>query len=398
MKHRLDAVCLWLLIMVASLWSVGNLAHADLPVVHAILFYSQTCSHCHKVMTEDLPPLIEQYGEQLSILAVNTSMQEGGAMYRAAAEYYQVPVEQRGVPMLIVGDVALIGSLEIPQKFPNIIENGLVDGGIDWPDILEFREILEAEGVIIPDDTPPDPENLEQVSEDPPPADTDANLAADGEESSGESPELEAGQASVTSDLEEAALASEHMTLAQRFKQDKVGNALSVVVLLGMAGLVARVGRVVTQSDKKLTPWPNWVVPVLVLIGTVVALYMGYVEVTQTEAVCGPVGDCNTVQQSSYAYLFGVIPIGVFGTLGYVAIGLIWLLASYGLATWRKIGALALWLLALFGVLFSMYLTFLEPFVIGASCAWCLTSAVIMALLLWATTAPVVQSWFANGR
>jgi len=38
------------------------------------------------------------------------------------------------------------------------------------------------------------------------------------------------------------------------------------------------------------------------------------------------------------------------------------------------------------GVLFSIYLTFLEPFVIGATCAWCLSSAVIMTLLLLLTT------------
>jgi uncharacterized membrane protein len=32
--------------------------------------------------------------------------------------------------------------------------------------------------------------------------------------------------------------------------------------------------------------------------------------------------------------------------------------------------------------LFSIYLTALEPFVIGATCAWCLSSAVIVTLLL----------------
>ena len=38
--------------------------------------------------------------------------------------------------------------------------------------------------------------------------------------------------------------------------------------------------------------------------------------------------------------------------------------------------------MTVFGVLFSIYLTYLEPFVIGAVCAWCLTSAVVMTLLL----------------
>jgi len=44
--------------------------------------------------------------------------------------------------------------------------------------------------------------------------------------------------------------------------------------------------------------------------------------------------------------------------------------------------------LALGGTLFSIYLTFLEPFVIGATCAWCLASAILMTGLLWITAEP----------
>jgi uncharacterized membrane protein len=43
------------------------------------------------------------------------------------------------------------------------------------------------------------------------------------------------------------------------------------------------------------------------------------------------------------------------------------------------------------GVLFSIYLTYLEPFVIRAVCAWCLTSAVIMAMLLLASVEPAAR-------
>jgi uncharacterized membrane protein len=49
---------------------------------------------------------------------------------------------------------------------------------------------------------------------------------------------------------------------------------------------------------------------------------------------------------------------------------------------------LALLGLTAFGVLFSIYLTFLEPFVIGATCAWCLTSAIVMTALFWLSLAP----------
>jgi uncharacterized membrane protein len=38
--------------------------------------------------------------------------------------------------------------------------------------------------------------------------------------------------------------------------------------------------------------------------------------------------------------------------------------------------------LTLLGTIFSIYLTALELFVIHAVCAWCLTSAVVTALLL----------------
>jgi uncharacterized membrane protein len=41
--------------------------------------------------------------------------------------------------------------------------------------------------------------------------------------------------------------------------------------------------------------------------------------------------------------------------------------------------------LAFLGTLFSIYLTFLEPFVIGATCMWCLSSAALMLALLWLT-------------
>jgi uncharacterized membrane protein len=139
--------------------------------------------------------------------------------------------------------------------------------------------------------------------------------------------------------------------------------------------------------------WPEWAPFALIIVGIGIALYLSYVELTHTQAVCGPVGDCNTVQQSPYATLFGVIPVGVIGIVGYVLIALAWLAQKYGINRLDYFGALAAWAFTLFGVLFFIYLTFLEPFVIGATCAWCLTSAIVMILLLWASTAPAIEAW-----
>jgi uncharacterized membrane protein len=48
----------------------------------------------------------------------------------------------------------------------------------------------------------------------------------------------------------------------------------------------------------------------------------------------------------------------------------------------EKPAAIGFWGMAFFAVIFSLYLTYLEPFVIKAVCIWCLASAVILALLL----------------
>jgi uncharacterized membrane protein len=88
-----------------------------------------------------------------------------------------------------------------------------------------------------------------------------------------------------------------------------------------------------------------------------------------------------------------MIPVGVFGISGYVLIALARLAQKFGTGRWNYFGTLAAWTFALFGVLFFIYLTFLEPFVIGATCAWCLASAIVMILLLWASTAPAIEAW-----
>ena len=106
------------------------------------------------------------------------------------------------------------------------------------------------------------------------------------------------------------------------------------------------------------------------------------------QADCGPVGDCNTVQQSEYARLFGVFPIGVLGLIGYTAIFLAWLIARYASERLADLAILAMFAMTIFGTLFSIYLTFLEPFVIGATCAWCLTSAVLITFLMLVSTQP----------
>lgn len=338
--------------IVPLLWVISALLGFNQPVfaqagtVNAVLFYSPSCPHCHTVINEDLPPLIEKYGDKLIIIGINVSDPEGQQLYQATIQRFNIPENRIGVPSLVVGDTVLVGSLEIPSEFPSIIEAGLADGGIGWPDIPGLSAIIaEEESAANTEDNPTSNESLE------------AN--------------------------------NQELTIAQKFAFDPAGNTLAVIVLFGMLGSLVGVGyQHFNNQGSEVSTWPSWFIPALTVIGLGVAGYLSYIEVTHSEAVCGPVGDCNTVQQSPYAVLFGILPIGVLGVVGYILILIAWLIQYHGPSNMRRAAAIALWLMALIGVLFSIYLTFLEPFVIGATCAWCLTSAVILTLILWAATGP----------
>ena len=367
----------------------------DQALVQAILFFSPSCPHCHKVITEDLPPILDQYGEQLVILGINTYTGEGNELFKETLEYFNIPQEMAGVPMLIVGENVLIGSVDIPERLPGIISSGLASGGIGWPDIPGLDLVLQQAVKDGSDESAPGNEVSEKNPAMTPPG-ADARIDADpGEKDIDTNPGKENHQEYQTTSamqIEESISAMESMTMAELFLQDSTGNILSTVVLTGMVFSVAAVALISYRSNSIQFQFPNWVVTLLLFVGFFVAGYMAYVEITQSEAICGPVGDCNTVQQSPYASLFGFIPVGLLGVVGFLLMGIVWLIYLFGAKNWQVPSILIFWVLSLFGTLFSIYLTFLEPFVIGATCAWCLTSAVVMTLLLWCSTTKVQNS------
>ena len=113
----------------------------------------------------------------------------------------------------------------------------------------------------------------------------------------------------------------------------------------------------------------------LALAGLAISVYLTIVHYDHSALVCvSGGGGCEKVQTSDYAELGGV-PVALIGAIGYALI-----LASLALPgdTGRFAGAL----LVLVGLGFSLYLTYLELFVIDAICQWCVASAVLMMLLL----------------
>ena len=165
-----------------------------------------------------------------------------------------------------------------------------------------------------------------------------------------------------------------------------------MIVLLYLIGVVVYIA-VHFMRASVLKQWPQWVLPVLLVVGLGIAVYLATIEVSGAEAICGPVGDCNAVQQSKYATLFGFLPVAVFGIIGYVVIGVTWLVGMKASGRLQFLAKLGMFLTALFGLLFFIYLTFLEPFVIGATCAWCISSAIIMAVINLFTLPIVLEAW-----
>lgn len=136
--------------------------------------------------------------------------------------------------------------------------------------------------------------------------------------------------------------------------------------------------------------WPRVIMIVIALFGIGVAGYMSWAELTGNETACTDAGqiDCAAVQESAYASTLG-FPVAVMGTLGYIAIlgvlvleDQIEIVATYG-RTWVVV-------MALFGVMFQAYLSYIEAAVLEKWCQWCIMSFVAITALF------VIGAWRLN--
>ena len=168
--------------------------------------------------------------------------------------------------------------------------------------------------------------------------------------------------------------------------------AAIVFVVFGLNIFIPVLRMIGKLSSTFLSVWHKWAIPVSIIGGLAVAGYLTFIEATAAPIMCGPTGGCADVQNSRYALLFGVLPVGVLGLIGYLAILAGWIVWQFGSPSTQKLGALSIWGMCIFGVLFSIYLTFLEPFVIGATCMWCISSAVLMMIILLISTPAAQQA------
>jgi uncharacterized membrane protein len=114
---------------------------------------------------------------------------------------------------------------------------------------------------------------------------------------------------------------------------------------------------------------------VLTVVGLGLASYLTYVHYSGIKPACSLGGSCEKVQTSAYSHLAGV-PVALMGLIGYVTIIILLLAPESEMTRFATVGVTTI------GFGFSAYLTYRELFSIHAICEWCVSSAVIMTVLV----------------
>ena len=147
------------------------------------------------------------------------------------------------------------------------------------------------------------------------------------------------------------------------------------------------------ENKRSSWGWRSFWLPVLVtvlsLVGVGVSGYLTYTRWFDKSVVCAGLHSCNAVAESSYSHL-GPVPVSLLGVLGYAAILVV---AAFRLRVGNRFGdwpLLAIWGMSVGGVAYSIYLTYVELFVIDAVCIWCVTQAVVILCIFILATASVL--------
>ena len=124
----------------------------------------------------------------------------------------------------------------------------------------------------------------------------------------------------------------------------------------------------------------------LALAGAGIAAYLTWVHSQPGALVCLSGGGCETVQKSRYAELAG-IPVALLGLVSYLVIGA----SSFfrGLAVAAAAAAVAI-----AGLVFALWLVYVQGAILHAWCNWCLASDLVLTLL---TVACVARVWRLAG-
>lgn len=132
--------------------------------------------------------------------------------------------------------------------------------------------------------------------------------------------------------------------------------------------------------------WPYIATAALSLIGLADSIYLTVKHLTGQSVQCTVTTGCDEVLASAYATLFGY-PLAAFGALAYFSV---FSLAIFVLFGYRFVRPFLIIIVAFMTVM-SLRLLYLQAFVLGKYCEFCLLSAAVtlslaglmLSILLW---------------
>ncbi|MCD6355671.1 MAG: hypothetical protein J7L66_00170 [Anaerolineaceae bacterium] len=79
-----------------------------------------------------------ELGTKLHIRLVEIDYPENYELLIRTEEHFSVKAEERAIPTLVIGNQVFIGEDAIRKNLRTVIEEGILSGGIPWPDIPDF--------------------------------------------------------------------------------------------------------------------------------------------------------------------------------------------------------------------------------------------------------------------
>jgi len=132
----------------------------------------------------------------------------------------------------------------------------------------------------------------------------------------------------------------------------------------------------VPDSQNKIK-WPYLIAALVSLIGLGDAIYLTIQDLTGASLRCTIVSGCSEVLSSKYAHI-GSIPLASAGAFAYFAFFSLAILAAFGYGFTRSL----LTILVALMFLTTLWLLYLQAFVIHHFCQYCLLSATVTTVLL----------------
>jgi len=129
------------------------------------------------------------------------------------------------------------------------------------------------------------------------------------------------------------------------------------------------------DSSKKIV-WLYLIAAVASLIGLGDAIYLTIQDITGQSLRCTIISGCSEVLSSKYAHV-GSIPLAAIGAFAYFVFFSLAILAAFGYGFLRPL----LLILVSFMFLATLWLLYLQAFVIRHFCQYCLLSAAVTTIL-----------------